>query len=77
MRWKCKRYHILIYQVVLNTCHYPNWKQIDYVPWKMRKEVAVDLKRLYANATADEAEQPLAEFEAKWNTESIRRRSAW
>ena len=43
----------------------------------MRKEVAVDLKRLYANATADEAEQPLAEFEAKWNTESIRRRSAW
>ena len=40
---------------------------LNYVSWKMRKEVAADLKRIYASATADEAEQRLGEFEDKWD----------
>jgi putative transposase len=30
---------------------------LNYVSWKMRAEVAADLKRIYTSATADEAEQ--------------------
>lgn len=33
----------------------------------MRKAVAADLRRIYTCATADEAEQRLAEFEDKWD----------
>lgn len=40
---------------------------LNYVSWKLRAEVAADLKRIYTAATADEAEQRLAEFEAKWD----------
>lgn len=40
---------------------------LNYVSWKMRKQVADDLKRIYQSATVDEAEQRLAEFEAQWN----------
>jgi transposase-like protein len=36
------------------------------VPWKMRKPVAADLGLIYRAATAAEAEQHLAEVEAKW-----------
>jgi putative transposase len=39
---------------------------LNYVSWKMRKVVAGDLKRIYQSATAAEAEQRLAEFEAQW-----------
>ena len=39
---------------------------LNYVSWKLRKEVAADLKRIYQCATADEAEQKLAEFEETW-----------
>ena len=42
---------------------------LNYVSWKRRAEVAADLKRIYACATVEEAEQRLAEFEAKWDTE--------
>jgi len=40
---------------------------LNYVSWKMRKQVANDLKRIYQSATVDEAEQRLAEFEAQWD----------
>ena len=40
---------------------------LNYVSWKLRKEVATDLKRIYACATVGEAEQRLTEFEAKWD----------
>ena len=40
---------------------------LNYVSWKMRAEVAADLKRIYTATTADEAEQRLGEFEGKWD----------
>jgi putative transposase len=40
---------------------------LNYVSWKMRKQVADDLKRIYQSATVDDAEQRLAEFETQWN----------
>jgi len=40
---------------------------LNYVSWKMRKQIAADLKRIYQSATVAEAEQRLAEFEAQWN----------
>ncbi len=40
---------------------------LNYVSWKMRKQIADDLKRIYQSATVVEAEQRLAEFEAQWN----------
>ena len=41
---------------------------LNYVSWKLRKDVAADLKRIYGCATAEEAEQRLAEFEEKWDS---------
>jgi len=38
---------------------------LNYVSWKLRKEVAADLRTVYVAATADEAEQRLDEFETK------------
>jgi putative transposase len=40
---------------------------LNYVGWKERKEVARDLKTIYASATEAEAEQKLAEFSLKWD----------
>lgn len=40
---------------------------LAYVNWKERKLVAQDLKLIYRATTAEEAEQRLAEFEAKWD----------
>ena len=39
---------------------------LNYVSWKMRKEIASDLKRIYQSSTAEEAEQKLTEFEREW-----------
>ena len=39
---------------------------LNYVSWKLRKEVAADLKAIYSAATVEEAEQQLAAFEEKW-----------
>lgn len=39
---------------------------LNYVSWKLRKEIAADLRTIYAAATVEEAEQRLDEFEAKW-----------
>ena len=38
---------------------------LNYVSWKLRKEVAADLRAIYTAATVGEAEQRLDEFEAK------------
>jgi putative transposase len=40
---------------------------LNYVLWKMRAEVAADLKRIYTSTTVDEAEQMLGVFEDKWD----------
>jgi transposase-like protein len=37
------------------------------VGWKMRKQVAADLKPIYQSAATNEAEHRLTEFEAQWN----------
>ena len=50
---------------------------LNYVSWKRRPEVAADLKRIYQSATADEAEQRLGEFEAKWDDEYLPRGQSW
>jgi putative transposase len=39
---------------------------LNYVSWKLRKEIAADLRSIYAAATVEEAEQNLNEFEEKW-----------
>jgi len=39
---------------------------LNYVSWKLRKEIAADLRAIYVAATVEEAEQRLDEFEAKW-----------
>jgi putative transposase len=40
---------------------------LNYVGWKERKQVAADLKAVYRAATAEEAEQRLTQFAAKWD----------
>ena len=40
---------------------------LNFVPWKMQKEVAADLKLIYTSATVELAEQRLADFEKKWD----------
>ena len=42
---------------------------LNFVSWKMRKEVAADLRLIYASATAEAAEQRLTEFEVKWDAD--------
>src|SRR5512146_85291 len=39
---------------------------LNYVSWKIRPEVAADLKLIYQSATVEQAEQNLNEFEEKW-----------
>ena len=39
---------------------------MNYVSWKLRKEVADALRAVYTAATVDEAEQQLDEFERQW-----------
>ena len=50
---------------------------LNYVSWKRRAEVAADLKRIYESATADEAEQRLGEFEAKWDGDYLPIGQSW
>ena len=50
---------------------------LNYVPWKMRAEVAADLKRIYTASTIDEAEQRLGEFEDKWDDAYLPISQAW
>ncbi|MDD5057198.1 MAG: IS256 family transposase [Sideroxydans sp.] len=39
---------------------------LNYVSWKLRKEIAADLRTIYTAATVEGAEQRLDEFETKW-----------
>ncbi len=40
---------------------------LNFVPWKVQKEVAADLKLIYTASTVELAEQMLTEFEKKWD----------
>jgi putative transposase len=40
---------------------------LNYVPWKDRKVVAADLRKIYEAATVTEAELQLSDFAAKWD----------
>ena len=50
---------------------------LNYVSWKRRKEVAADLRHVYQAATAEEAEQRLGEFEARWDEEYLPIGQSW
>lgn len=50
---------------------------LNYVSWKRRKEVAADLRHIYQAATAQEAEQRLGEFEARWDEEYLPIGQSW
>jgi len=50
---------------------------LNYVPWKQRLAVAADLKRIYQSATAMDAEQKLAEFEARWDAAYLPISQSW
>lgn len=42
---------------------------LNYVSWKLRKEVAAGLRTIYTAATAEEAEQRLEEFAQEWEAD--------
>jgi putative transposase len=42
-------------------------QSLNYVPWKQRREVAADLRPVYAAPTAEEAARRLDAFAAKWD----------
>lgn len=50
---------------------------LNYVSWKRRPEMAADLKHIYQSATADEDEQRLGEFEAKWDAAYLPIGQSW
>ncbi len=50
---------------------------LNYVSWKMRAEVAADLKRIYTSTTVDEAGQRLGEFEDKWDDSYLPISQSW
>ena len=52
-------------------------KSLNFVAWKMRAEVAADLKRIYTASTADEAELRLGEFEDKWDDAYLPISQSW
>jgi putative transposase len=40
---------------------------LNFVSWKLQREVAADLKTIYTSSTVEVAEQMLSAFEAKWD----------
>jgi len=50
---------------------------LRYVPWKNRKAVARDLKKVYSSATAEGAEQALGAFEEKWGEQYPMAAKSW
>src|SRR5215469_16041432 len=50
---------------------------LNYVGWKERKQVAADLKTVYRAATAEEAEQQLTQFAAKWDKRFASSAALW
>lgn len=45
------------------------WHTPNFVSWKRRPDVAVDLQRIYTRPTAEEAESRLTELEERWDEE--------
>ena len=50
---------------------------LRYVPWKNRKAVARDLKKIYSAATVEAAEQALSAFEEKWSEQYPMASKSW
>jgi putative transposase len=50
---------------------------LNYVGWKQRKEVAADLKLIYAAATESEAAQRLEQFGLKWDAKFSMIAKSW
>jgi putative transposase len=50
---------------------------LNFVGWKERKQVAADLRRIYAATTLDQAEIALGEFEQKWDEKFASIGQAW
>jgi len=50
---------------------------LNYVSWKQRKEVAVDLKTIYSASTLEDAEFNLEQFETKWNASHAAIGKSW
>lgn len=50
---------------------------LNFVGWKRRKEVAADLRLIYAAATESEAERQLTAFEVKWDDSFAPIRLSW
>lgn len=50
---------------------------LRYVSWKQRKEVAADLRRIYAAATLAEAEDALEAFAERWDVEHPTISQSW
>jgi len=50
---------------------------LHFVPWKIQKEVAADLRTIYTAATSDEADLMLTQFEAKWDQQYLPIGQSW
>jgi transposase-like protein len=50
---------------------------LNFVSWKMRKEIAADLRLIYTATTAETAEQALSDFEIKWDKDYASIAQSW
>lgn len=75
--WQSRPLDALYPIIYLDCIHVMVRHCLNYVSWKMRAEVAADLKRIYTCATADEAEQMLGEFEDKWDDAYLPISQSW
>ena len=50
---------------------------LHFVPWKVQKEVAADLRSIYTAVTADEASLMLTQFETKWDQQYLPIGQSW
>jgi putative transposase len=50
---------------------------LNYVSWKLRKQVAADLRAIYTAATVEEGEQQLTIFETKWSESYLAIGQSW
>ena len=50
---------------------------LHFVPWKIQKEVAADLRTIYTASTADEAGLMLTQFETKWDAQYLPIGQSW
>lgn len=50
---------------------------LRFVPWKDKKQVASDLKKIYSSLTVDEAERELLSFSKKWDKKYAAISKSW